>query len=1008
MRLLKLELENFIAYPGRETVDFEALRRVHPLLLISGPTGSGKSTLMDALRFVLFGRKRRNERTPASAFHKGNALSQVTLVFQVGGDVYRLRRSWRGKQQREEVLERQVNGTWETLPQHVLSDLLPMDQDLFQQVVVLPQGKYVAWIQMQPSHRYEQIGHILSMDWVTRLEQNLQQKYDALQHQLGELRSAAVGLLGLDTPPESLGDLESAGKEREETLKHTRKAQKELKKKLEKVLQKKKVQDRQLQAVQDVDRLVTGWLHLIERAQELYKEKSRVEEIRKELARLSEYQTHFADLCPALVRDRDAREQLRRNLKKVEKERKDVQEKLALLEKEEEKMEVHRKERDQLRLDVKRWAETTKKLTGLGHKVRTLQRKARELDARRAQLSRAGGWFTLREQLVQAAEQLQREKERDGLQKQIRAAVAKLNKKEEALQALGTRYREALLSELVEELREGEPCPLCGSPHHPHPFVPGKHAEALQTLERKRKALNQQVGKLREELGKLQEKLTQVNEALEKHASAVPDLEHLKRMAEQVGIPTGDPEHMLQQVEEALRTAEIRTQDLLKEAQESLRKDLADLEADLRVLHEDLREVAHRLGEELPEDLSGQEKRVHERLRTRLAKVRQEANKRFQTLEQQIRNHEEDLRRTRESLRSLQGQEKSLIAQYRELDERVRNQELILRQRLTEAKHHRNEEDLKRSSVDMAEHFTDWKRTVETWDREQAQLQGQWKGMQAEWGTQRSTIQELGVELPAWVDLPASLPARGLNTWMPPLQALQQQVRERRDQLADEVETMDQHIQEMQKEVGRLQEQEAQLKDLLKQLEGLKKQWKQAGETFAHVELLYEALGLGRGQKARLRYWVASHHLRSILHRADAQLHHFSDGRFRFVEEENVQEGSLDLKVQDIYTNVVRDARHLSGGEQFLVSLSLALGVADEMARQGHGDLPRFLFIDEGFGTLDEESLRRVAQMLKTYAEQHDLHLMVISHRQELRDFFPVQLRVHRSPEGSRLETILL
>ncbi|MCF6192008.1 MAG: hypothetical protein L3J76_02590 [Candidatus Hydrothermae bacterium] len=126
------------------------------------------------------------------------------------------------------------------------------------------------------------------------------------------------------------------------------------------------------------------------------------------------------------------------------------------------------------------------------------------------------------------------------------------------------------------------------------------------------------------------------------------------------------------------------------------------------------------------------------------------------------------------------------------------------------------------------------------------------------------------------------------------------------------------------------------------------------------------------------------------------------------MEEENIRDGSLDLRVQDIYTGVVREARHLSGGEQFLVSLSLALGVADEMARRGRGDLPRFLFIDEGFGTLDEESLRRVAQLLKTYAEQHDLHLMVISHRHELRDFFPVQLRVHKSPEGSRLETVVL
>ncbi|MCF6192077.1 MAG: SMC family ATPase, partial [Candidatus Hydrothermae bacterium] len=530
MKLLKLELENFIAYPGRETVDFEALRQVHPLLLISGPTGSGKSTLMDALRFVLYGRNR-SEREPASAFHKQGGPSHVTLEFQVGGDVYRLHRSWSGKQQRMWVLERQVNGTWEALPQHALSELLPMNQNLFQQVVVLPQGKYVEWIRMPSRQRYDQIGQILPMDWVKRLEQNLQHQYDTLQQQMGELRSTAAGLLGLETPPETLSDLESAGKEREDTLKRTRNAREELNKKLKQERKKKTIQDRRLQAVQDVERRVETWIKLMHRAQALFTEQTEVERLKKELARLSEYQARFADLWPALERDRRSLDHVQKERKKLGKTQKEVQETLSRLEAQEEEIQKHRLERDQLQVDLERWKELTTRLTGLGRKVRRLREKTQELDARRAQLAQAAGWLTLREQLMLTLEQRKREEERNRLQKQMQATRAKLDKKEEALQALGERYREALLSELVEELREGEPCPLCGRPHHPHPFVPGEHTGALQTLERKRKDLNRQVGKLREELGKLQEKLTQVQEALEQHASEVPDLEHLTQTA---------------------------------------------------------------------------------------------------------------------------------------------------------------------------------------------------------------------------------------------------------------------------------------------------------------------------------------------------------------------------------------------------------------------------------------------------------------------------------------------
>jgi DNA repair protein SbcC/Rad50 len=113
------------------------------------------------------------------------------------------------------------------------------------------------------------------------------------------------------------------------------------------------------------------------------------------------------------------------------------------------------------------------------------------------------------------------------------------------------------------------------------------------------------------------------------------------------------------------------------------------------------------------------------------------------------------------------------------------------------------------------------------------------------------------------------------------------------------------------------------------------------------------------------------------------------------------QAAGLGLVVEDAWTGVVdRPVAALSGGESFLASLALALGLSDVVLRRSGGLRLDSLFVDEGFGSLDEETLDDAVRALEDLRESGRL-VGVISHVPELRRRIPAQIEVRRSAEGA-------
>jgi len=161
-------------------------------------------------------------------------------------------------------------------------------------------------------------------------------------------------------------------------------------------------------------------------------------------------------------------------------------------------------------------------------------------------------------------------------------------------------------------------------------------------------------------------------------------------------------------------------------------------------------------------------------------------------------------------------------------------------------------------------------------------------------------------------------------------------------------------------------------------------------------------------QKIMLETYVQTTYFDRIIHRANTRFMVMSGGQYELKRRREPLSGrgqsGLDLDVIDHYNSTERSVRTLSGGEAFKASLSLALGLSDEIQASAGGIRLDTMFVDEGFGSLDEESLRQAMQVLQELTEGSRL-VGIISHVGELKEKIERQIVVTKAPTGgSRAE----
>ena len=155
--------------------------------------------------------------------------------------------------------------------------------------------------------------------------------------------------------------------------------------------------------------------------------------------------------------------------------------------------------------------------------------------------------------------------------------------------------------------------------------------------------------------------------------------------------------------------------------------------------------------------------------------------------------------------------------------------------------------------------------------------------------------------------------------------------------------------------------------------------------------------------KIMLEAYVQMAYFERILEQANLRLEVMSGGQYTLIRkrdtENNRSQSGLDLEVIDHYNGSIRHVKTLSGGEAFKASLCLALGLADEIQACSGGVRLDTMFVDEGFGSLDEESLQQALAVLGSLSEGNRL-VGIISHVEELKQRIPKQIVVTKTKTG--------
>lgn len=186
---------------------------------------------------------------------------------------------------------------------------------------------------------------------------------------------------------------------------------------------------------------------------------------------------------------------------------------------------------------------------------------------------------------------------------------------------------------------------------------------------------------------------------------------------------------------------------------------------------------------------------------------------------------------------------------------------------------------------------------------------------------------------------------------------------------------------------------------------GYKKELEDIEEKISWLSALYNAIiGKSSGKdRIDLETYVQENYFERILVRANERFDVMSGGKFSLKRAEIGEDGrkstGLDICIFDHYNGGTRSVRTLSGGECFMASLALALGLADEVTASCGGIQLDSLFVDEGFGSLDDESLELAIQVLSELSEG-DRQIAVISHVQKLVDYVDHMIYVRKSADG--------
>ncbi|EAF2764272.1 SbcC/MukB-like Walker B domain-containing protein [Listeria monocytogenes] len=1019
MRPIKLTMQAFGAYAKKEVIDFEKLG-TEQIFVISGKTGAGKSTIFDAISFAIFGKANTFDResfSMRSHFATDKEITEVTLAFRLKDKIYQISRI-----PQQEIAKQRGNGTT-TSPQKAelyelindemkllassvrdvntkMEELIQLNVDQFRQILMIPQGEFRELLVSDSKEKeviLQRLAHTVYYEKVENLLWEKQKQAEILVvearkkvAELAELSLPGVEVSGKTTSEISVLQAEAIQSE-QMILTELENKLSIIRKQTSEAVEKVTLAKEQLLDWQNLDKYTEEIATL-----EIEKEFYQAIEVRLEAAKRASNLRSQDALCIRLKEQLETAEQAEKQVafeaeevkvqfSHVKKQKEALAEKEAELEINKrtlfqlEEMEPKILELEMISIQKRRaeleWKEATTLLEEIVNSEQKIIAELQSVESRLVEINQAELTYlevinkrTTVEAII--------EKEQELISKQMKMAawysekqteerklvqlLAEKAEVETTIEQEETKLQKEQAATIAAHLHDGEACPVCGSDSHPAlakfeetanletlEVAKGKLHEKLLAITTTEKTIIQLEWQLNEWAGIKELSLTEVQQTL------TENIQLANNLAEQIA--------QLQAKVAQKETIQATLESLNNKQNETItEKNKVALEVEK--LHQQVQMVSGKLSyleQSIPTEF--RDKVVFESKKKELSEKIEAHIKQANQVDALFRQTEKETTRLESTLQSAQKttvDAKEALQVQREIFKEAMKQNDFL-------------------SYDAYK---------------QAFMSAEEQKIQEEKVADYERKRHLAVSRQA--DLKEKLQ----NKQKPNIEQLEFIMKEKQLELS-------------QSEENTIKQREfvTKRKELVENYQNSIQTVEQAEENYADIGLLADA---ARGKNARrltFERYILAMFLDTIIHRANHRLSKMTSGRFelqRKMEKAkgNVQSG-LELEVFDEYTGLTRHVKTLSGGESFKTSLALALSLAEVVQEMAGGISLETMFIDEGFGTLDPESLEAAVECLLETQENGRL-VGIISHVPELKERISARLEVTATNHGSTTKFI--
>ncbi|WP_137905460.1 AAA family ATPase [Chryseobacterium sp. 2VB] len=1008
---VQLTIEGLYSYRERQTIDFRNLTEAG-LFGIFGAVGSGKSSVLEAISFALYGETERLNMRDKRAYNMMNLKSNSSYIefdfINYENKLFRASRDFKRNSKKFEEVKpnavtfyENINGKWIPLDHSNAESIIGLSYSNFKRTIIIPQGQFKEFLELGAAERTNMMKEIFNL-----------QKFD-LQNNV-----SALNIKNRSELDQLEGQLKGFEEINEEKIKIQKEELVEEQKKLSESNEKL---EKASQAYQQLKNLKSDFDSLQqnkEKFSKLSEEKPQMDalEIQAEL-----YDRIFRIFNPLIIEKnklskeisakRNEKEQQIKDWQETEKVFNTVKEQLMVLEPQFKALEQSRIQENDLNLiiqilkfseEIKILNERTRKgsekvkevdlnkekiqktIDELSAQIKTL--KEQKLDS--ALLSEVGNWFiqqkNLKKSLQEQAEKIGKHQKQIGeITEELKPFAYTKNYKEDfriRKETLETQKKELShkldhlkiqkeLSRFASELHDGENCPLCGSKEHPHIVEFHDVNTELQEIQEKIASLEQEgtgLQKQEAEIDKIldrkkifeeqllseQKILLQIQKDIENHLLNFTWKQFASNQEEEFEKKRSDSFALEKKIEETERNIALARENFDRESQ-TLEKYKSALEA-------------FRL-----EEVSKQEQINISRSGLKILEWDLYAQK-------EIKEIEESYQKLAYSNKEIEENYLKTVEQEKILSPKLAEQKAIASQsekQITELEKEIswNEEAIIKALAEQ--NFTEFKE-VENILLQEINVE-----------LVRTKVQLFKVEFEALKKFigELELKLKGLSFDNEQFSLTEKQFNEaqtEQKQINDSVVTKT-------AEIDRLEKEFIKKESLLKEHVKLQKR----SENLKIMMNLFKGAGFVQ--------YVSSIYLRQLCDHANVRFHRMTRNQLSLQLNEN-----NDFEIID-YLNEgkSRSVKTLSGGQAFQVSLSLALALAESVQANAQAD-KNFFFIDEGFGTQDTESVNIVFETLTNLMKENRI-VGIISHVEELKEKIPTALNIIKDEErGSLIEIV--